>query len=69
MLSIVLFSVVATFCNFQATFPAISPKVLFWNTHTKFHHKKSEKNDMTKLLVPKSVKKMGDDVVDHARYV
>ena len=66
MLFIVLFSVVTTFSNIQATFPLIAPKVLFTpNFTTKFrkiwlnfwyqNHSGFEKF-------------FGDDVVDHVRH-
>ncbi len=70
MLFIVLFSVVTTFSNFQATFPLISPKVcgIFTSNFT---------IKVRKILLnfwyqnqSGVLKKLGggDDVVDHVRH-
>ncbi len=68
MLFIVLFCVVTTFSNFQATFPLISPKVFgiftpnfkikvrkIWQNFWYQNHRGFEK-------------KLGDDVADHVRH-
>ncbi len=68
MLFIVLFSVVTTFSNFQATFPLISPKVcgIFTSNFT---------TKVRKILLNfwyqnqgGFEKKWGDDVMDHVRH-
>ncbi len=72
MLFVVIFSVVTTFSNFQATFPLISPKV--FGILTSNFATKSEKYDLifgTKIRVGlKNWMGRGkNDVEDHVRQV
>ncbi len=66
MLFIVLFSVVTTFSNFQATFPLISPKV--FGIFTPNFTTKVRKLNFWYQNQGGFEQNWGDDVVDHVRH-